>query len=198
MPAAVRGPHHRAMTSRSRNRTRDLPVTGGDRIGQALAHLDSALARRPGFGRSTATSTTILRDGLRCVTTEREHEIETDLPTALGGDGSAPTPSALLRAALGSCLAMGYRLRAARHGVALRAVEVVVETDSDIAGLLDPRSAAPAGFVDVRYRVRIESSAPRAQLDAIVDEADASSPVLDTLERANRVHRSVTVVDGVG
>jgi hypothetical protein len=92
---------------------------------------------------------------------------------------------------------MGYRLRAARRGIELRAVQVVVETDTDIAGLLDLRSPAPAGFVDVRCLVRIDSSAPDDVLTAIADEADAVSPMLDVIGRANRVARSVAVVDGV-
>ena len=55
---------------------------------------------------------------------------------ALGGDGSAPSPSVLVRAALGSCMAMTYRLRAARAGVELTSVRVTVETDSELAGML--------------------------------------------------------------
>ena len=57
-------------------------------------------------------------------------------PAALGGTGAAPTPGVLLRAALGSCMAMSYRLRAAKHGVELTSVRVTVEADSELAGML--------------------------------------------------------------
>ena len=45
---------------------------------------------------------TTLTDGLRCTTEEGPWRIDADLPDRLGGDATAPTPSVLLRAALGS------------------------------------------------------------------------------------------------
>lgn len=173
-------------------------ATADERIGRAVERLEAALEHKAGFGRSTATSTTVLGEGLRCVTTEGEHLIEADLPTGLGGDGSGPNPGALIRAALGSCLAQGYRLRAARHGVAVAGIEVTVETDSDIAGLIDMQSSIPAGFCEIRYRVRIRSDAPPAQLEALVAEADEHSPMLDALGRANPLARSIEIVSGGG
>jgi uncharacterized OsmC-like protein len=159
-----------------------------ERIATAVRRLEDAVGHRPGFGHSTSTSTTTLVNDLRCVTREGEHRIETDLTAALGGHASGPTPSVLLRAALGSCLAMGYRLRAARHGVPVAAIRVAVETDSAIAGMLDPGSAFPPGFIEVRYRVEIDSSAA-GPVEPLIDEADRLSPVLDALTRVNRVTR---------
>jgi uncharacterized OsmC-like protein len=160
-----------------------------ERIGRALARLEDALGRKAGFGRSTTTSMTTLVDGLRCATNEADHRIETDLTAALGGDGSGPTPSVLLRASLGSCLAMGYRLRAAHHGVPVESIRVDVETESAIGGMLDPDSAFPPGFIEVRYRVEIDSPAPAGQIERLIEEGDRLSPVLDALTRANRVTR---------
>ncbi len=107
------------------------------RIAEALKRLNGTLARRSDFGRHTASSVTMLVDGLRCSTEAGEWTIESDLKPALGGDGSAPTPTALVSAALGACLAMCYQLRAAEHGVDLTSVRVTVETDSE-----RPRDAA--------------------------------------------------------
>lgn len=163
------------------------------RIADALVRLERALDRKLGFGRSSGTMTTTLEAGLRCVSSEGDHRIVSDLPPALGGDGSAPTPSHLLRAALGSCLAMGYRLRAARCGVAVDTIVVEVETDSAIDGLLDERSPVPPGFIDIRAHVTITSPAAASRIDAIIDEADRCSPVLDTITRVN----DVTIVHSV-
>jgi uncharacterized OsmC-like protein len=167
-----------------------------ERIGRALSRLESAVERKPGFGRSTARSTTTLVGGLRCSSREGEHRIDTDLPGPLGGGGSGPTPGVLLRAALGSCLAMGYRLRAARHGIPIGSIRVEVETDSAIAGMLDPTSATPPGFLELRYRVEIDSPAPAADVERLIDEGDRLSPVLDAVGRANRVQRSVSITGG--
>lgn len=161
----------------------------GDHIAQQLERLEEALAQRPGFGRSTATSTTTLVDGLRCVTHEGEHVIETDLVAALGGGDAGPSPSALLRAAIGTCLAMGYRLRAARRRVPIDSIRVVVETDSAVAGMLDLDAGVPPGFLGIRYRVEIDSSAAADEIERVVAEADRLSPVLDVVRRANDVGR---------
>lgn len=171
------------------------------RIERAVTRLEDAAWRKPGFGRSTTASTTMLVEGLRCVSREGDHRIETDLGPALGGDGTGPTPSALLRAALGSCLAMGYRLRAARHGIPLDLIRVEVETDAAIGGMLDPDSVFPPGFIGVRYRVEIDSQAPAAQVERLIEEGDQLSPVLDTLTRtiqATRLRSSPSTTPGAG
>lgn len=160
-----------------------------DRIRQALSRLEAAVERKPGFGHSTAMTTTTLMNGLRCISHEGEHHVTADLGPALGGVDTGPTPSALLRAALGSCLTMGYRLRAARHGIAIDGIRVEIETDAAIEGLLDPHSEFPPGFTGIRYRVEIDSPAPGEAVERLIAEADRLSPLLDAVTRANRVER---------
>ena len=162
------------------------------RIRSAMTRLEGAVERRPDFGHSISTSSTTLVEGVRCVSEEGEHRIETDLSPALGGQAGGPTPSALLRAALGSCLAIGYRLRAARHGVPIDGVRVDVETTSAIGGMLDPASAYPPGFIEIRYHVEIASPAPAGLVERLIDEGDRLSPVLDAIARANHVSRVET------
>lgn len=171
-------------------------------IARAVTDLEARVRRRPGFGRSIATSTTTLVEGLRCVSHDSGHRIETDLTAALGGQATGPTPSALLRAALGSCLVMGYRLRAAQRGIPLESVLVEVETESVVGGMLDPDSAFPPGFVEVRYRVEMDGPAPAGEVERLIEDSDRLSPVLDAVARANRVTRrrstSATAATSVG
>ena len=167
-----------------------------DDIGTAIERLEQALAGRPGFGVGTTRAVTTLTAGLRCTTDDGTWQIDADLNARLGGGGDAPTPTALLRAALGSCMAMTYRLRAARRGVPLTAVRVVVETDSAVAGMLLSDSPEPAGFRAVRYHVEVDSPAPAADVLAVLDEGDGLSPVLDALIRPNAVERTVTITCG--
>lgn len=162
-------------------------------IASALARLHDALSSRPGFGRATATSVSTLAGRLRCSTTEGVALIESDLPPALGGEGAAPSPVALARAALGACLAMGYRLHAAELGVELTAVRVTVESESELRGMLDPGAEAPPGFTAVRCHVEIESPAPEEEVRRAVELGDQLSPVLDMLARAHAVERTVSI-----
>lgn len=183
----------------ARDNHNSAPSNGpvGDlRIAAAVTRLESAVERRIGFGRATNTATTTLVDGLRCSSEEGAWSIDSDLPPGLGGSGSAPTPGVLLRAALGSCLAMCYRLRAARRGIPLRSIRVTVESDSEIDGMLRTTSTAPPGFTAIRYHVELDTSAPTEDVEAMVDEADQLSPILDAVGRANRLCRSLSIVDG--
>jgi uncharacterized OsmC-like protein len=168
-----------------------------ERIATALDRLHRALAARADFGRHTASSVATLSDGLRCSVTEQRWAVEFDLAPALGGDGSAPSPTVLARAALGACLAMGYQLRAAEAGVELSAVRVTVETDSELAGMLVDGAAVPPGFTAIRYHVDIESPASTETVERLVEQGDRLSPVLDMLTRANQVQRTVSVRQAV-
>jgi uncharacterized OsmC-like protein len=165
-------------------------------IAAAIQRLESAVARRSDFGVGTSRSETVSLDGLQCTTVEGEWSTVSDLPGALGGDGTAPTPGVLLRAALGSCMAMSYRLRAARSGIELTSVHVTVETDSAIAGMLSTDASAPPGYSEIRYHVEIESPAGTDVVLRIIDEGDRLSPLLDAVTRATSAKRTTAIRSG--
>lgn len=166
---------------------------GVRRVAAALGRLHSALAGRPGFGRSASTSVSVLGAGLRCETAERSWRIVSDLSAALGGEGAAPSPATLVRAALGACLAMSYRLQAAERGIELTSVRVTVETESELCGMLVGGADAPPGFTAVRYHVDIETPAPRSEIEHLLEVGDQLSPVLDMLTRAHVVARTTSI-----
>jgi len=164
-----------------------------DDIGSAIERLEAAVVRRPGFGVGTSHSVTTLGEGLRCSTVEGAWSIEADLVPAMGGGGTAPTPNVLLRAALGTCMAMSYRLRAARRGVELTSIRVTVEADSELAGMLSCDAVAPPGYTEVRYHVEVESPDDPARVAAILDEGDRLSPLLDVFSRAITMRRTTEI-----
>ena len=164
-----------------------------DTIANALERLESALDRRADFGRSTNRSVTTVGVGLHCSTEEAPWVIDADLPRSLGGTGAAPTPGVLVRAALGSCLAMGYRLRAAKHGVELTSIRVTVDADSEVAGMLLCDTAAPPGYTELRYHVEIDSPAAPGDVMRIIDEGDRLSPMLDVVTRATTIRRTTSI-----
>lgn len=168
-------------------------VSQSDPVAGALARLEDLLQRRPGFGRGTNTSVTTVGEGLRCSSAEGPWQLEADMSEAFGGAAAAPSPGVLLRAALGSCIAMMYRLRAAKHGLELTSVRVTVETDSALAGMLDLASPEPPGWTEFRYHVEIDSPAPADRVQHLLDEGDQLSPMLDALARANHLVRTTDI-----
>jgi uncharacterized OsmC-like protein len=98
------------------------------------------------------------------------------------------------RGALGSCLALGYAMWAARLGVRLDSLSVEVEADYDSRGELGISDEVPPGYTQVRYTVSVTSDAPEADVRRVLDTADRYSPYRDVFMRANDVRREVTIV----
>jgi uncharacterized OsmC-like protein len=127
----------------------------------------------------------VLEQGLRChITGPAGALITTDMPTVIGGNGSAPGPGWLLRAALAACDATMIAMRAAVEGVPLTELEVKVDSDSDDRGLVAADDSVPAGPLKVRVHVRVTSPAPAEKLKEIIKWAVEHSPVGDALHRA--------------
>jgi uncharacterized OsmC-like protein len=164
-----------------------------NRIREAIDRITSVVERRPQTGKDTNQSSTTLVSGLACISEEGDWRLETDMPETMGGQGSAPTPGVYGRAALGSCLAMGYKLRAETLGIEVTSIKIDIDADSDMAGMLFLESASPPGYTEVRYHVEIESPAPEAAVRRVVDEGDALSPYLDVFSRAHAMKRTLTI-----
>ncbi|MBZ0261546.1 MAG: OsmC family protein [Hyphomicrobiales bacterium] len=155
-------------------------------IQSSVAGVVEYLKKNPTAALSTdSTAVAVLEKGLRCrVEGPGGAVVTTDMPTAIGGEGLAPGPGWLLRAALASCDATMIAMRAAVEGVTLTELEVKVDSDSDDRGLVGADDAVPAGPLRVRVRVRIVSTAPAERLKEIIDWAERHSPVGDAVRRA--------------
>jgi len=163
------------------------------RIGESFDRNARALARRPSLGQNTATTAVRINDGLTCEIEDGHWRLTADMPTQVGGAEAGPTPGVLGRAALGSCLAIGYVLYAARAGLPVAGVEVEVEADFDDGAMFGVADVAP-GYLDVRYAVTVYSDAPEDDVLRVLDEADAHSPYHDVFGRAQRLSRTARIV----
>ncbi len=141
----------------------------------------------------------VMEDGLRCrIGTPDGTAIVTDMPTGIGGGGSAPSPGRLFRAALASCDATFVTLRAAQVGIKLTTLEVIVEGDPDdigTLGFLGIDDSIPAGEHGLRliFRIGAENATPK-RLRELVKWIEAHSPVGDSVSRAIPTKVEVEVV----
>lgn len=166
-------------------------------IREALERTSAALAERPEKALTkTGPLTARLAQGLRChVSGPNAETTWTDMPVALGGGASAPSPGWYLRAAVASCTATVIAMRAARLGITLSTLVVSVESRADQRGLLGLDDRVPAGISTLRMRVRIGAANVRAdELRALVAWGDAHSPVACTLRGAPTCALDVEVV----
>src|SRR3990170_2525264 len=143
-----------------------------------------ALKLRPSIGQGTATTTVRVRSGVTCDIQDGPWKLVADEMPGDGGAGLGPDPGVLGRAALGSCLAIGYVMWSAYLGIPLDSVEVDVEADYDASGMFGVDDSVPPGWGALRYTARISSPAGEERVRELVEYADRHSSLLDGFRRA--------------
>ena len=164
-----------------------------ERIKLAIDRSIQAIKLKPSLALGTGFSRTRVINGLHCEIEEGEWKFTADMPASIGGEGSGPTPGIYGRAALGSCLAIGYMMMAAKKGIRVSRLEVEIQADYDDGALLGTSDDVP-GYSEVRYNVLIECDAKEDLIMEMLNEADKRSPYLDVFSRAQQCRREVQIV----
>jgi uncharacterized OsmC-like protein len=164
-----------------------------ERIKTTFERNGRAIELRPAMGQKTAIMKTRLIGGLHVETEEGRWKLACDASEKSGGTGAAPDPGFVVRAALGNCLVMGYVTWAAHLGVPIEGVEVEIQADFDARGQ-HGAEGIPAGYSEIRYHVRIQSTAPEKDVRRVVEAADQASMVGDVFRRAHKLVGDVTVI----
>ncbi len=165
-----------------------------DDIKNKFIRSQKALTLKPSLGLGTGVSKTRIVNGLSCETIEDDWVFKTDMPEQIGGFASASSPGALGRAALGSCLAIGYMMWASKLDVIIESLEVEIEADYDDGGLFDT-SDSPPGYLEIRYLVRIKSLASPNEIENVLNLGDKHSPYLDVFSRAQSCKRQIELIN---
>ena len=162
-------------------------------VRETLERKARAVTLRPAVGQNTARTAVRLRPGLACEVEEGPWTFMAGMSDKAGGTNAGPNPGVLGRAALGTCLALGYAMWAARLDVPIDDLTVDVEADYDARGELGVSDEVPPGYLQVRYHVRISSPASPETIRQLIDTADKYSPYRDVFARAHDVRRQVTI-----
>jgi uncharacterized OsmC-like protein len=175
-------------------------MSSEDEIRNAVANVREHYARHPGEAVGTDTiARARLVEGLRVdVEGPQDWRVATDMSTALGGGGSAPSPGWLMRAAVASCDAVLIAMQAAEEGVRITHLETEVTSESDDRGMVGGADV-PAGPLRVMLGVRVASDPAlgAGEMRALVDRALRRSPVSEALGRAVPIEVAVSVVEPV-
>ena len=91
---------------------------------------------------------------------------------------------------------MNYANWAAKLSVPIEAIEVEVEADYDVRGFYG-LADLPPGYLEVRYRVKIESDAPEEAIRRVLNEGDAHCPWFDVFRRPQNLKRIVELAPAV-
>ncbi len=150
------------------------------------------LRLKPSRGQYTTTTTIRLCEGTTCEVNHKQWTFLADVGEEQGGNDAGPGPSVLERAALGSCLAIGYSTWAAALDVPIDTIKVEVEADVDARGTFGIDDVSP-GYTALRYRVFIDSPASEDAIREVIEKADTHSPVLCNLREPVPIARDVHI-----
>ena len=166
-----------------------------DAIRRAIDGASDYLRAHPDEAAYTdSMATARIVDGLRVHVEGPAGEVlMTDMPTAVGGGASAPSPGWFFRAAVAACVTSLATMRAAQLGHSGFACEVDVDSESDDRGILGLDASVPGGPLSMRISLRMVSGAvPLEELEELAVWAVEHCPVSDAVRRAVPVHVEVS------
>lgn len=169
-----------------------------DAIKTVLERNAKAVSLRPSVGQGTAITRVRLRGGLACDISDGRWSLSAGMTEKYGGDGSAPNPGVYGRAAVGSCLAIGYAMWFARLEVPLTDLQVEIHAEYDVRGELGVSPEVRPGNQRIRYVVTVTSDAPEHDVMRVLDTADRCSPWLDNMAHAVPLEREVRLTTMAG
>lgn len=182
------------------------PLTGADNTStnanminglnrNTLSTLAERLKADPLSGRATFYSDTSWKGGMKSSTTISKYKIDGvvkgnntrkftfqgDEMTELSGTDSMPGAIEEMMYAVGTCIVAAANANAVMMGVKLNKIDVSLESDIDIHGLMGLDPNVRPGVLDFRTTITIDGDADEATLKKIAMKGYEFSPVSDTV-----------------
>jgi len=123
----------------------------------------------------------------------RRFSIDVDEPCELGGSNRFANPQEYLIAALNACMTVGYVAQCAVRGITLEGLVIETEGEIDLRGFLGIDPAAPRGYDNLRYTVRIKGNGTKEQFSEIHEAVMATSPNFYNLSQPVTLRPSLVV-----
>jgi len=168
-------------------------MSSPETIKAALERNARVIEARPSVGQGMAVTKVTLQPGLACAVEDGAWRFTVGMTEKYGGLNSGPNPGVYGRAALGSCLAIGYGMWAARLAIPVRSLTVEVRARYDVRGELGIDDSIRPGYADIVYIVTVETDASDADVHHLLDTADRHSSWLDDLRNPVPITREVRI-----
>ena len=163
-------------------------------IKNALAGSLKRIKDDPSIGQGTAVTKVTLNPGLACEVEDGPWKFSGGMTEKYGGQNSGPNPGVYGRAALGTCLAIGYGMWAAKLDIPIRSLTVEVRARYDVRGEFGIDDSIRPGYLDIVYVVTVDTDASDADIDRWLDVADAHSSLLDDFRNPVPASRELHIV----
>jgi hypothetical protein len=119
-------------------------MSSPETIKAALERNVKVVTARPAVGQGTAVTKVTLSPGLVCDVEDGPWRFSVGMTDKYGGQNNGPNPGVYGRAALGSCMAIGYGMWAARLEIPIRSLTVEVRATTSAASWASTTRSGPA------------------------------------------------------
>jgi uncharacterized OsmC-like protein len=152
---------------------------------EAFKAAAQVVGAQPGAQRAPKAARVRWLHGLKFKAQVRNHTFVVDEPAHLTGEDESPNSMEYVLGAYGACLATGFVLNAAKHGLRLGNLEVSVESTQDnVLTFLGLSDEGHPGFNEIVAKLYVQAEADEADLRALWQHTIATSPVHNSLARA--------------
>ena len=165
------------------------------RMRSAIERDIKAISLRPSIARGQDRMTVVAGPDAVCTASDGHHQLKIDLGEAHGGDGTTPGPGFLVCAALGACMAQACITWAAFFDVPVNRVSVEMLADFDATTSLGLEGDGSCAYTNVRLVIEIDSPAPRADIEHVVDTAAGRDFMLAVFDEAHPVKRELRITN---
>lgn len=104
-------------------------------------------------------------------------------PPVLLGNNEGANPVEFLLHALAGCVTTTFVLHAMARGIAIKSLSTELTGELDLQGLLGLDDSVPAGYEQIRIKMKVEADCPERELDDLLAYAQKHSPVCTTVCR---------------
>jgi uncharacterized OsmC-like protein len=104
-------------------------------------------------------------------------------PPVLLGNNEGANPVEFLLHALAGCVTTTFVLHAMARGIAIKSLSTELVGELDLQGLLGLDDSVPAGYEQIRIKMKVEADCPEQELDDLLAYAQQHSPVCTTVCR---------------
>ena len=123
----------------------------------------------------------------------REFKFYVDEPPQLGGVDEAPNPVEYVIAGLCGCLTAAIATNSALFETKLEEIEVSVEAQCDLHGVLGLDKTVPSGLQNLKYAVKLKGPGSKENMLKSKETIDRKSFVLNTLKNTLPAETSVVI-----
>jgi len=155
-----------------------------DELRALQAPLKARYREAPGAALVTLRASGRLGDeAIACKVSTGRALVEAGLHPASGGSGLQVCSGDMLLEALVACAGVTLAAVATALGIEIREGSVTAEGDLDFRGTLGVDKTAPVGFREIRLRFSLDTDAPSAQLDKLLELTERYCVVYQTLRQ---------------